>query len=321
MRDHAIFGGCLRSEIPLPELPVTTCSTPDWTFHRATGPLSDAEPLGQDSVDATIRVTCGRLSDGFRLHFDDTGVFDISARGRDIAWSAADDVPLTLVRADLLGGVFSIALHLQGLLCLHGSAVTLGNAAVAFLGTKGAGKSTLATALCGAGAALLTDDMLPIHPGPPAMAWPAAPAVRLREDSAHRLQRAQGSTHPQTGKYHLRELPDANVERRRVPLAAIYELAPVEREAGVPTVQRVRLTGPVTIATLLRHGRAGTAIGGAEAVNLFVRAGEIARAVAIYRLEIARDFDRLDEVVQEIGTWHTSGQVARPEPRAAATPK
>ena len=164
MGDHAIFGGCLRSEIPLPELPPIHGVEPDWIFQRAAQPPSGGTYLGDDRVDAEIRVRCSKLSDGFRLEFDDTGTFDITQRGRLIAWTPGTSSAMELVRADLLGGVFSVALHLQGLLCLHGSAVGIDGSAVAFLANKGAGKSTMATALCAAGATLITDDMLPVDP-------------------------------------------------------------------------------------------------------------------------------------------------------------
>ena len=59
--------------------------------------------------------------------------------------------------------------------------------------------------------------------------------------------------------------------------------------------------------TLLRHHRAGTAIGGAESVNLFVRASDIVRRVPVYRLQVARDFARLSDVAAEIRTWHSTG--------------
>ena len=306
-RDHAIFGGCLRSEIPLPELPeLSGCLAPDWTFRRATGPLPPAEYLGVDAVDATIRVRCSRMAGGFRLDFDDTGTFDISSGGRDIAWTAGATAPLELVRADLLGGVFSVALHLQGLMCLHGSAVAIDDVVVAFLANKGGGKSTLATALCAAGATLVTDDMLPVDPRGTAMAWPSMPAVRLLQDSAAHLRHANGQRHPETNKYHVSALPDAQVERRRLPLVAIYDLAPVSSSAGAPAVERIRVKGPRAVATLLRHNRTGSAIGGSESTNLFLRASDIVRAVPVHRLEIARDFDRLGEVVSRIIAWHSS---------------
>jgi hypothetical protein len=318
VRDHAIFGGCLRSELELPELPPIAGVEADWVFRRADAPLPEATYLGDDDVDAHIRVRCSRLPHGFRLAFDDTGTFDIGDGGRDIAWTPGH-AAMELVRADLLGGVFSVALHLQGLLCLHGSGVGVNGTAVAFLANKGAGKSTLATALCAGGATLVTDDMLPVHPGTPVMAWPSMPAVRLLHDSASHLRHANGRTHPVTNKYHVNELPSHQVELRRLPLGAIYELAPVASGPDVPAVERVRVTGTNAVGTLLRHHRAGTAIGGAESVNLFIRASDIVRSVPVYRLHVARDFARLSDVAAQIRAWHSpAAETAVTQPKSVA---
>lgn len=305
-RDHAIFGGCLRSEIPLPELPVCESTEPDWRFHRASTLIPATQFLGEDRVDADLRVRCSRIPGGFRLDFDDTGTFDITDGGRDIAWTSGKASALELVRADLLGGVFSVALHLQGLLCLHGSAVAVADAALAFLANKGGGKSTLATAMCARGATLITDDMLPVTPDDPVMAWPSMPAVRLLHDSASHLRYANGQTHPATNKYHVNELPSQQVERRRLPVGAIYELAPVPAGPGVPPVQRIRVKGAAAVGTLLRHHRAGTAIASVETMNLFMRASDIVRTVPVYQLQVARDFGRLPEVVDQIREWHSA---------------
>jgi hypothetical protein len=102
MRDYAIFGGCLRSEIPLPELPAIEAAKPDWIFRRAVSIGPAAQYLGDDSVDADIRVRCSKLTDGFRLEFDDTGIFDIGKGGSDIAWTPGTTSVMELVRADLL---------------------------------------------------------------------------------------------------------------------------------------------------------------------------------------------------------------------------
>jgi hypothetical protein len=315
VRDYAIFGGCLRSDIPLPELPTIEGAQPDWIFRRASAVGPAMQFLGDDRVDADIRVRCSKLSDGFRLEFDDTGTFDIGDRGREIAWVPGNTSAMELVRADLLGGVFSVALHLQGMLCLHGSGVAIANTALAFLANKGAGKSTLATALCAGGATLITDDMLPVDPHEPVMAWPSMPAVRLLHDSASHLRYASGSTHPVTNKYHVNELPSDQVEQRRLPLAAVYELTPVPAGDGVPPVERIRVKGTAAVGTLLRHHRAGTAIGGSESMNLFVRASDIVRTVPVYRLQVARDFERLPDVVDQIRRWHEAAGPADPTGR------
>jgi hypothetical protein len=303
-RDFAIFGGGLRSEIDLPELPLAACTRPDWIFRRASGPRPPSELLGDESVDVGIRVRCGRLRDGFRLDFTDTGIFDITDGGRLIEWRPGSLEALDFVRADLLGGVFSVALHLHGLICLHSSAVTIGGAAIAFVANKGTGKSTITAALCGAGARFITDDMLPVLPGALVTAWPSAPAVRLLPDSASRLGYAKGPIHPASGKYHVSTLPAERVEHHRLPLGAVYELAPVAPESGAPAVRRVRLAGAAAVATLLRHSRAGLAIGSAESARLFERAADVAQSVPVYRLEVARDFAQLPVVVEELNSWH-----------------
>jgi hypothetical protein len=290
----------------LPELPSISAAHADWVFRRASAPLPEAQYLGDDDVDANIRVRCSKLPRGFRLAFDDTGTFDVSDGGRDIAWTPGESSAMELVRADLLGGVLSVALHLQGLLCLHGSGVGIDGTAVAFLANKGSGKSTLATAMCEAGATLVTDDMLPVDPRQPVTAWPSMPAVRLLHDSASHLRHASGQTHPVTNKYHVNELPSHQVEMRRLPLGAVYELAPVPSGPDVPAVERIRVSGTNAVGTLLRHHRAGTAIGGSESVNLFVRASDIVRSVPVYRLRVARDFARLSDVVAQIRRWHSA---------------
>jgi hypothetical protein len=312
MRDHAIFGGCLRSEVPLPELPMIEAgpAEPDWFFHRTEAVAPATQFLGEERVDAETRVRCSRIPGGFRLDFDDTGIFDITAGGRDIAWTSGENAALELVRADLLGGVFAVALHVQGLLCLHGSGVAVSDVAIGFLANKGAGKSTLATALCSRGATLVTDDMLPVSPESPAVAWPSMPAVRLLHDSASHLRHASGQMHPVTNKYHVNELPSQQVERRRLPLAAIYELAPVPAGAGVPAVERIPIKGPAAVPALLRHNKIGASIASAETMNLFVRTSDIVRTVPVYRLQVARDFSRLAEVADQIREWHAAPTAA-----------
>ncbi|HEX5501670.1 MAG TPA: hypothetical protein VFW96_03555, partial [Thermomicrobiales bacterium] len=78
----------------------------------------------------------------------------------------------------LVGEVLPCALYQRGYPCLHASAVLSEAGAIAFLGASGQGKSTLAAGFLRRGAALLTDDVLPlmaldggIHalPGPPLM--------------------------------------------------------------------------------------------------------------------------------------------------------
>jgi hypothetical protein len=131
--------------------------------------------------------------------------------------------------------------------------------------------------------------------------------VRLLADSAMRLGVA-GTSPPQaaSGKYHHSPFRGRQVERDRVPLAAIYELAPVARASASNPVRRVRLTGPSAVATLLRNHRTGDVLGDADSRTLFTRAADIAVETPVYRLELVRDLDVVEDVAARVLGWHSA---------------
>ncbi|HVT41082.1 MAG TPA: hypothetical protein VHE78_18745 [Gemmatimonadaceae bacterium] len=298
--------------MPLPELPAIESDRADWAVRVSDRPEGDGNGLlGEDSVDSQIKVRSVRLPDGVRLEFDDTGIFDITHEGATITWCPSGSARPDLARADLLGAVFSVALHLQGVLCLHGSGVTIGGRAIGFLARKGSGKSTLAMALSAAGAKLVTDDMLAVHPGPPPTVWPAAPTLHLLEDSADQLHGPEGRVkNPLRGKYKVANLPADRVEVRRTPLAAVYELLPRSSSAGERGVTRTRLADTAAVMTLLRHPKISESL--ARDVATLDRAAQIVRQVPVYQLAFAHEFSRLPQLVDQMMGWH-SGENSLPD--------
>ena len=306
---HAIFGGVLQTEFPFPELPAIESDRSDWTVRIAVHPSQHVVAvLGEEKVDEHVKVYTSTLTNGFRLQFDDTGIFDITDSGATITWCPPVGVRPELARADFLGGVFSVALHAQGVLCLHGSGVAIGAQAVGFLAAKGSGKSTLAMALNAAGAKLVTDDMLAVDPGPPAMVLPAAPILHLLEDSADQLRRANtADRNPLRGKYKVTNFPAERVATERTRLSAIYELVPRAPDDGEPPVRRVRQAETAAVLSLLRHPKLGESLAHAERHSTFDRAARIVREVPVYKLLLAHDFSRLPQVVGQIMAWHAPG--------------
>jgi len=93
-------------------------------------------------------------------------------------------VPDTELQPFITGPVLSVLLHQRGLFVLHSSAVTIGGAAVVFLGAKGYGKSTLAAHLQVRGHQLISDDLVPVSfAGDHAVTFPGYPRIKLNEDS------------------------------------------------------------------------------------------------------------------------------------------
>ena len=184
MRNYQVFGGALRSDIEFPELRMIESDAPNWTLRSAVDVPEMDSPmlLGEVEVIPGCQVRFFRHAAGFRFIFDDTGSFDITSHGRDIAWLRGPTAEDAWVRADVTGRVLAVAMHASGHLCLHGSAVSTGTGAIAFLAPKFHGTSTLSLSLARAVAKLLTDDVLPVDPHAPVQTLPGVHQVPLWHD-------------------------------------------------------------------------------------------------------------------------------------------
>ena len=314
MRDYQVFGGALRSDIEFPELRSIDSDEPSWTLRSTTlvPDMSAPTLLGEAEVIPGCQVQLFRHDAGFRFVFDDTGSFDITHGGRDIAWSSGPNAEDSWVRADITGRVLAVALHASGHLCLHGSAVATGAGAIAFLAPKFHGKSTLALALARAGAKLLTDDVLPVHPHTPVQAVPGVHQVKLWQDSAIHFGVDADRPAPRPGSKHLlHDFDDNMLSNHRTPLAAIYLLSPIIVEAGAaaPTISRTRMTAVPSALALVRHSIMGSMLSGSEAQLVIDRATTIAEAVPVYQLTVAAGMERIGDTVDQLLAWHGGAAV------------
>jgi len=90
-------------------------------------------------------------------------------------WTDGDGASESGRLRHLVGGIaLGLVLHQRGRLTLHAAAVSVAGRAVVIVGPKGAGKSTLAAALCERGHAVLTDDVVAFD-----LADAAAPRVEI----------------------------------------------------------------------------------------------------------------------------------------------
>ena len=316
MPDYSIFGGCLRSEIVFPELRESSDIAPNWTFTaRATPPaLEDAEALGELDVTPTCRVRLSRHAGGYRLVYDDTGIYNVSRDGRNIAWTSGPNPARSAVRANVTGRVLATALHAAGLFCLHGSAVALEGGTIAFLAPKFHGKSTLALALARAGGRLVTDDVLPVELGAEPTAVPGVHQVKLWDDTAHLFGVSRDGV--EAGEKHLvHDFSEQLLMTERSPLAACYLLAPVAGDHPPDAAaERTRLGDMASALVLVRQATLGALLGGSEAAVVFDRAVALAKAVPVFRLDVAPGLDRVPAIVDQLHAWHR----AAPTPVAAA---
>ena len=307
IRDYSAFGGVLRSAIEFPELAIAhNCARPDWTFivDRNEPPNHPFVLVGERRV-RDERYWLWRSPAGLRLEYSHAGTFDVSADGTFIIWYHRHNAVPELVRSIVLGPAIALALELAGFLCLHGSAVAIGETAVAFLGPKHFGKSTLATALTTTGARLLGDDLLVVEVGRSPRVRPGVASVRLWAETAASLPLESicetlipGVKTTATG------FATRSLALLPAPLRAIYMLTPIVTAPEIEPASRTRLTLTEATIALAQQTKLPDSLVGLRAAGTHLSAAAaVAASVPVWNLSVVRDLSRLDAVVRQIFEW------------------
>ena len=202
-----------------------------------------------------------------------------------------------------------------GQLTLHGSAVAVRGAAIAFLGPSRSGKTTLAAGFAQHGHPFLTEDAVRLGSEQRHRVKPHTPSLRLFPDSAAALGRREAkieNADPDTGKVTLAAgpgLPFCNTAR---PLAAIYVLGTGDGEMLGDTVgdtfgdtvgdtsHITRLAGPAALAAILPHA---FLLDSEDRIRLsahFDRLATLAQAVPCFALDYPRRYADLPRIVNAI---------------------
>ena len=313
---YSVYGDCLASSMPFPELPISDSTVSRWTFDTTPrlAPMVDATELGADRIYGEVFARLYAHANGHRISVDDTGSFELSRDRTHVTWEERAESWPDFVRAHLVGRVLATALYLDGLLPLHASAVETRDGVIAFLAPKGFGKSTLALALTVAGARLVTDDTLPVEPGASssveslvdsrvtAQAWPGVHSLRVHDDALAAVGASRPALDTRDGKRIVSELAPQQLMSRRAPLAAIYLLDPVIPEAG--TVTRTVLPAMLAAVGVVAHVKIGRMLGPAAAGPMLERAAAITRSVPVFQLHAPRDLAQLPLTAATILGWH-----------------
>jgi hypothetical protein len=267
-------------------------------------PLAASVRLGEEELAAGVSVRMDRATDRFRLSFDDTGTFDIGSDGSLIVWTPTPNADPDLVRSDVLGRVLSVALHVTGDLCLHGSAAAFGDRAVVLDGHKRHGKSTLVKALVAAGARFIADDAARITSDPPRVTL-GVPTLRLSADSAHHFG-VEAAAALAGDKLVLRAHEQDRPSEPWLPLDAVYVVSPRRATPETPAVSRRQLNQLDATLTLVQQGKSGALLGKEEAGVVLARVSALARQVPVFVLEVARDLALLSDVAAQMREWHAA---------------
>ena len=177
---YRAYGLEIGSELPLPELPAGRRHSDTWIrFGKVKWP---------GPIDKNLPYNFLVDENSIYLSWQEAGRFLIR-EGREIIVDPLPGIDEAIIRL-LLPGILGVLLYQRGVLTIHASVVAINNeSAVAFLGDKGWGKSTLAAALHTQGHGFLSDDLLVVdfEPGRLVMVRPGFPQLKLWPDSVHSL--------------------------------------------------------------------------------------------------------------------------------------
>ncbi len=296
---YCAFGRVIESERPLPELP--RASSSDAPRFVVTSQASVAFPRGLrwsvvwPAAAAEPEVSFARGDDGVFLRFG--RVLSAAIADRRIALAADASVDPAAVRHLLLDQILPLALAAAGETVLHASAVRVDNAAVLFVGHAGAGKSTVAAAISGCGAAVLADDGVLLDArGAEVRAVPSYPGLRLWPDAAEFASARGFAVEPlSSGTEKRRLVPRGDSAPPPVlPLWGVYSLDAdavpgftrlSRRDAALEIVRHAFTPGVETRAAVREH---------------LDRAAGWAGRIDVWRAAASRDFAALEPFARAI---------------------
>jgi hypothetical protein len=229
-------------------------------------------------------------AEGYWLEVADAGLFWVAGDGGMLVHVDRDpDAVQSTVIQTALGPGLILALALQGVWCLHASAVTTQSHAVAFIGESGNGKSTLAAYMgseADLGWSFATDDILPIElgPGKPCV-LPHFPQLKLPND-----------VQPAT------RLPE------RLPLTTIYVLG--GQGDGGDEVSIHSLSAQEAALALIRHTATTRLFGAALLKNHLAACTDIAASMPVRELSYPRTWNALPAVQRAIAADSSSRRQA-----------
>jgi hypothetical protein len=156
-----------------------------WPIETCAGKITLIHDSAQNqSALYTVRIEYFHAAGCYRFLYEDGIAFALDHDGTNVWGTWPSQMSLEDSMVYLLGPVFAFVLRLRGFTPLHASAVVIRGNAVAFVGTGGAGKSTIAGALAREGYPILGDDVAALEEISEEY-WlrPAYPHVRLWPDS------------------------------------------------------------------------------------------------------------------------------------------
>jgi hypothetical protein len=212
-----------------------------------------------------------------------------------------------MLRLFTTGSAFAALLHQRGLAVLHSSVVNINGQAVAFLGAKGAGKSSMAMMLHQLGCPLHSDDLLAVQLGAEPLALAGFTQAKLWPDSLAYLGYQPdrfARLRPELEKRGVKV--DTLSNGKALPLRHVFVLQESDETAIVPLDEREALFALLPHWYMARFGT--RVLSNLQALpTQFAHCVTLARTVQVSRLLRPYVLAELPQVAHMVQDYVTSG--------------
>jgi len=313
---YSAFGLSLRSNIPIPELVHldTSPSDPQVSIHMAMSPTAGEIPDDPKTLTYTSAYTGPTGQPALRIwkvaggrflylaYYDGTQ-FWMNREGTELWAQWPDSLTIEDAATYLLGPVLGLLLRLRGVTCLHASAVSFGDRAIAFVGSEGAGKSTTAAMLAQKGCAVISDDVVALTERQGAFCvYPAYPYLCLWSDSVTIVYGPEKKLPSFSASWDKRLLSLAGnqlkFEAQPLPLGAIFVLGERSSQANAPLIES--MNPKESLLSLVANSFATNLLDSEMRAREFEFFGQMLRSVPVQRLTPHEDPSRIGQLCDVI---------------------
>jgi len=313
---YSVFGLSLRSNLPIPELVHADTPSGDAvvSVHMATSPTAGEVPDEPKTLTYTSAYTdptgqpalrIWKVADGrflYLAYYDGTQ-FWMNRAGTELWAQWPDALTIEDTATYLLGPVLGLLLRLRGVTCLHASAVSFGDRAIAFVGSEGAGKSTTAAMLAQKDCAVISDDVVALTERQGAFyVYPAYPYLCLWSDSVTIVYGPEKKLPSFSASWDKRLLSLAGnhlkFEAQPLPMGAIFVFGERSSLANAPLIES--MSPKESLLSLVANSFATNLLDSEMRAREFEFFGRMIRTVPVRRLTPHEDpsqIGRLCDVV------------------------
>ena len=207
---------------------------------------------------------------------------------------------MQILKVYILGSVLGMVLLQRNMVAIHGGGIVINNKGCVFTGDKGAGKSTLTTALRQRGYSFVADDVCSIKQGEVNKIYPGFGYQKLCDDTMIKLGYNLEDYKAFRSDFNIKYIVQAldSFVACEVPFEAVFELT----VGDVDKVEIKEFTGIDKIQSLIKNIFRIEILqySGGIPSTYFKKCADIAKSIKYYKITRPKDVFSVDEQIKTI---------------------